>query len=65
MNTTHLDALREHTFLWRALLYVVHPDETRPMSLDEAPDYVADIVPVFFVIMMFEVKRPFWQVIST
>ena len=55
MNTTQLEALREHTFLWRALLYAVHPDEARPMSLDEAPDYVARIVPIFFVIMMFEV----------
>ena len=54
MNIT-FEAVREGTFLWRALLYLVHPDETRPLSLDQAPDYVADIVPVFFVIMMFEV----------
>ena len=56
MNTT-FEAVREGTFLWRALLYLVHPDETRPLSLDQAPDYVADIVPVFFVIMMFEVRK--------
>ena len=54
MNATLVETISEKTFLWRALLYLVHPNETRPKSLDEAPDYVAEIIPYFFVIMMLE-----------
>ena len=49
MNFT-FEELRDATFPWRALLYIVHPDETTPADLQSAPDYVAMIVPYFFVL---------------
>ena len=40
MNETIWENIRQKTFPWRALLYLVTPDETSPKSLDDAPDYV-------------------------
>ena len=49
MNFT-FEELRDVSFPWRALLYIVHPAETTPADLESAPDYVAMIVPYFFVL---------------
>ena len=49
MNFT-FEEFRDASFPWRALLYIVHPAETTPADLASAPDYVAMIVPYFFVL---------------
>ena len=35
-------------------MYLVSPEETTPKNLDDAPDYVAMIIPYFFVLILAE-----------
>jgi len=53
-SSTWASVVWEKSFLWRTLFYFVTPSETSPKSLEETPDLVGQIIPVFFVLIVTE-----------
>ena len=53
-SSTLFDVIWEKTFIWRTLLYAVTPSETSPMSVEETPDLVGQIIPIFFILIVTE-----------